>query len=137
MIWQLFRYWGRNLSNFSLFFFGKFKSSKRHSEINWPLVGIQFLLWKGLKLFTFLPSNSVIAYGWYAVIKKAKPHYYQVSSLLTPPSIGLGYEIIHWKMTLVDRLSRYSIHESAHIMSDHENTLLKQFKLPNKHNNDA
>ena len=101
------------------------------------LYSIQFLLWKGLKLFTFLPSNSVIAYGWYAVIKKAKPHYYQVSSLLTPPSIRLGYEIIHWKMTLVDRLGRYSIHESAHIMSDHENTLLKHSKLPNKHENNA
>ena len=69
-------------------------------------------------------------YGWYAVIKKAKPHYYQVSSLLTPPSIRLGYEIIHWKMTLVDRLGRYSIHESAHIMSDHENTLLKMSSFP-------
>ena len=37
-ILPLFRFWGRNLSNFSLFF-GKFKKSKRHSVIIWPLLG--------------------------------------------------------------------------------------------------
>ena len=33
LIWPLFRFLGRNL----WWFFGKFKKSKRHSEINWPL----------------------------------------------------------------------------------------------------
>ena len=42
MIWPLFRFWGRNLSNFS-WLFGKFeKISKRLYEINWPLLGIFF-----------------------------------------------------------------------------------------------
>ena len=36
MIWPLFRFLGRNLSIFSLFF-GKFKTSKRLFEINWPI----------------------------------------------------------------------------------------------------
>ena len=38
MIWSLFRFLGRNLSNFFVGFFGKFKTSKSHSETNWPLV---------------------------------------------------------------------------------------------------
>ena len=38
MIWQLFRFLGRNLSNFFRCFFGKFKIPKIHSEINWPLL---------------------------------------------------------------------------------------------------
>ena len=37
MIWPLFRILGRNSSNFFVVFFGKFKKSKSHSEINWPL----------------------------------------------------------------------------------------------------
>ena len=38
MIWPLFRFLGRNLSNFFTVFFGKLKISKSHSEIKWPLV---------------------------------------------------------------------------------------------------
>ena len=37
MIWPRFRYLGRNLSNFFVVFFGKFKTSKSHFKINWPL----------------------------------------------------------------------------------------------------
>ena len=37
MIWPLFRFWGRNLSNFSLVFLENLKKSIRNSEINWPL----------------------------------------------------------------------------------------------------
>ena len=36
MIWPLFRFLGRNLSYFFIVFFGKFKTSKGYSEINWP-----------------------------------------------------------------------------------------------------
>ena len=37
MIWPLFRFWGRNLSNHSLFFLENLKTSKRHSKIIWPV----------------------------------------------------------------------------------------------------
>ena len=38
LIWQLFIFYGRNLSNFALFFLEHLRLSKRHSEIKWPLL---------------------------------------------------------------------------------------------------
>ena len=37
MIWQLFRFPWAEICQIFQCFFGKFKKSKRHSEINWPL----------------------------------------------------------------------------------------------------
>ena len=38
MIWPLFRFLAEIYQKKLCWFFGKFKTSKRHSEINWPLV---------------------------------------------------------------------------------------------------
>ena len=41
MIWPLFKILGQKFDKFFIVFFGKFKKSKIHSEINWPLVYVQ------------------------------------------------------------------------------------------------
>ena len=81
MIWPLFRCLGRNLSNF-WWFFGKFKKSKRHSEIIWPLLKA----WNSISVFSLMHEQ----HNGGAMMKL--PRYFVLPKLTIK---GGGFLILH------------------------------------------
>ena len=73
LMWPLFRFWGRNLSNFALFFLENLIHQK-HSEINWPLItylsktsGIFFeILWNSCNTWTLVHKEASVQISFFA-----------------------------------------------------------------------
>ena len=60
MIWPLFKFLGRNSSNFWVFFFRKFKTQKSHFEINWPLATLFFIFYLFFSLLQPVTKNLIL-----------------------------------------------------------------------------